>query len=102
MTNWNQIQSTCSWIRIQEKRDGFGFSCIRIQSAWIRMWIRYVQIRTSLVHTPMGTGSGLQRKVKKLVYNLRILDIHDFISDIVLLHTKNKAVSLKVANSVSL
>ncbi len=31
---------------------------------------------------------------------LRILDIHDFISDMVLLHTKNKAVSLKVANSV--
>ncbi len=31
---------------------------------------------------------------------LRILDIHDFISDMVLLHTKNKAVSLKVAHSV--
>ncbi len=31
---------------------------------------------------------------------LRILDIHDFISDMVLLHAKNKAVSLKVANSV--
>ncbi len=31
---------------------------------------------------------------------LRILDIHDFISDMVLLHTKNKTVSLKVANSV--
>ncbi len=31
---------------------------------------------------------------------LRILDIHDFISDMVLLHTKNKAVSLKGANSV--
>ena len=31
---------------------------------------------------------------------LRIPDIHDFISDMVLLHTKNKAVSLKVANSV--
>ncbi len=30
--------------------------------------------------------------------HLRILDIHDFISDMVLLHTKNKAVSLKVAN----
>ncbi len=30
----------------------------------------------------------------------RILDIHEFISDMVLLHTKNKAVSLKVANSV--
>ncbi len=30
---------------------------------------------------------------------LRILDIHDFISDMVLLHAKNKAVSLKVANS---
>ncbi len=29
-----------------------------------------------------------------------IPDIHDFISDMVLLHTKNKAVSLKVANSV--
>ena len=31
---------------------------------------------------------------------LRILDIHDFISDMVLLHAKNKAVSLKVVNSV--
>ena len=31
---------------------------------------------------------------------LRILDIHDFISDMVLLHAKNKAVFLKVANSV--
>ncbi len=31
---------------------------------------------------------------------LRILDIHDFISDMVLLHAKNKAVSLKVANSI--
>ncbi len=31
---------------------------------------------------------------------LRIPDIHDFISDMVLLHAKNKAVSLKVANSV--
>ncbi len=31
---------------------------------------------------------------------LRIPDIHNFISDMVLLHTKNKAVSLKVANSV--
>ncbi len=33
-------------------------------------------------------------------WDLRILDIHDFISDMALLHTKNKAVSLKVANSV--
>ncbi len=32
--------------------------------------------------------------------DLRIPDIHDFISDMVLLHAKNKAVSLKVANSV--
>ncbi len=31
---------------------------------------------------------------------LRILDIHDFISDKVLLRTKNKAVSLKIDNSV--
>ncbi len=31
---------------------------------------------------------------------LRILDIHDLISDMVLLHAKNKAVSLKVTNSV--
>ncbi len=31
---------------------------------------------------------------------LRIPDIQDFISDMVLLHAKNKAVSLKVANSV--
>ncbi len=34
------------------------------------------------------------------VVTLRILDIHDFISDMVLLHTKNKAAYLKVANSV--
>ncbi len=31
---------------------------------------------------------------------LRILDIHDFMSDMALLHTKNKAVSLKVANTL--
>ena len=31
---------------------------------------------------------------------LRIPDINDFISDIVLLHAKNKVVSFKVANSV--
>ncbi len=35
-----------------------------------------------------------------LLKDLRIPDIHDFISDMVLLHAKNKAVSLKVANSV--
>ncbi len=33
-----------------------------------------------------------------LIKGLRILDIHDFISDMVLLHKKNKAVSLKVPN----
>ncbi len=31
---------------------------------------------------------------------LRIPDIHDFISDMVLSHAKNKAVSLKVANTL--
>ncbi len=31
---------------------------------------------------------------------LMIPDIHDFIFDMFLLHAKNKAVSLKVANSV--
>ena len=42
-----------------------------------------------------------KRSKVKFPYSwLRILDIHDFISDMVLLHTKNKAVSLKVANSV--
>ncbi len=35
-----------------------------------------------------------------LRWSLRILDIHDFISDMVLLHAKNKAVSLKDANNV--
>ncbi len=38
--------------------------------------------------------------VKMAFGPLRIPDIHDFISDMVLLQTKNKAVSLKVANSV--
>ncbi len=47
---------------------------------------------------------GLSSFIRPEIINickLRILDIHDFISDMVpLQHVKNKTVSLKVANSV--
>ena len=38
-------------IQIQEKRDGFGFSWIRIRGCWIRIGIRDAWIRTSLLHS---------------------------------------------------
>ncbi len=50
---WIRIQA--AWIRIQENRDGFGFVWIRIRGVWIRIriQIRDVQIRTSLVLTSL-------------------------------------------------
>ena len=44
-----------------------------------------------------GEGTVL---VGVFIFLVSTPDIHDFISDMVLLHVKNKAVSLKVANSV--
>ena len=50
-----------------------------------------------------GANSGKIQLIIRLSFYfvtlLRILDIHGFISDMVLLHAKNKAVSLKVANT---